>query len=234
MDEKEEKVEMENKTARICLSVSDRAIKLSHCGSGVGRGVVSQSRGWLVTGRDYCQQGGKSEREKHRKGVVDGDAKRGDVSGYQRIVAYDRSLFPSNPSLSNGIPWHSLTISSLSLSFPLTLTASVILPGRTPLLLLHSHLFPRPGASYISLPPSCPLFSVALSPNLHSIPLFSSLHSTPKYCNFSLVATTALQLRNDKFLARLLPCLVSPFLSSVPPHRSVLVLPATTSCFQRG
>lgn len=130
MEEKEEKVEMENKTARICLSVSDRAIKLSHCGSGVGRGVVSQSRGWLVTGRDYCQQGGKSEREKHRKGVVDGDAKRGDVSGYQRIVAYDRSLFPSNPSLSNGIPWYSLTISSLSLSFPLTLTASVILPPR--------------------------------------------------------------------------------------------------------
>lgn len=44
-------------------------------------------------------------------------------------------------------------------------------------------------------------------------PLLSSRapppHSTPKYCNFSLVATTALQLRNDKFLARL-PCLSLP------------------------
>lgn len=100
-----------------------------------------------------------------------------------------------------------------------------------PLLLFHSHLFS--GTSYISLPPSCPLFPVALFPNLHSIPLLSSLHSTPKYCNFSLVATTALQLRNDKFLARL-PCLVPPFLSSASPYRTVLVPPATTSCFQRG
>lgn len=30
---------------RICLIVSDRAIKLSQCGSDVGRGVVSQSCG---------------------------------------------------------------------------------------------------------------------------------------------------------------------------------------------
>lgn len=30
---------------RICFTVSDRAIKLSQCGSDVGSGVVSQSRG---------------------------------------------------------------------------------------------------------------------------------------------------------------------------------------------
>lgn len=136
------------------------------------------------------------------------------MSGYQRIVAYDRSLFPSNLSLSNSIPWYSLTFPSLSLSCALSLSlalpASVALPRRTPLL-FHSYLFPHLGTSYISLPPSCPLFPVALSPNLHSIPLLPSLHSTPKYCNFSLVATTALQLRNDKFLARL-PRPAIPFL----------------------
>lgn len=159
------------------------------------------------------------------------------MSGYQRIVAYDRSLFLSNPSLSNIIPRYSLTILSLSLSlffslhltvfcsfsFSLAPAASVALPRRTPFL-LHSHLCPHPGTSYISLPPSCPLFPVALSPNLHTIPLLSSLHSTPKYCNFSLVATTALQLRNDKFLARLSclvvpPCRSLPFLRSSAPHR---------------
>lgn len=96
-------------------------------------------------------------------------------------------------------------------SFSLTLVAPVALFS----LFLFSDLLPHSGTSYISLPPSCPLFPVALSPNLHSIPLLSSLHSTPKYCNFSLVATTALQLRNDKFLARL-SCLV-PFLRSSAP-----------------
>lgn len=44
-EEEEQKIETENRIARIYLTVSDRAIKLSHCGSDVGRGLVSQSRG---------------------------------------------------------------------------------------------------------------------------------------------------------------------------------------------
>lgn len=135
-------------------------------------------------------------------------------------------LPPLTLSLSSSIPRYSLTIPSLSLaracSFSLALAASVALP-RPPPPPTPSPIpisFHSPGTSYVSLPPSCPLSPVALSPNLHSIPLLSSLHSTPKYCNFSLVATTALQLRNDKFLARL-PCLVPPrYLSSSAPRSS--------------
>lgn len=94
------------------------------------------------------------------------------------------------------LQWHSMALSNNSASISLSFSN-------------FARLFLHPGTPYISLPPFCPLLlSLFLFSNLHSIPLLSSLHSTPKYCNFSLVATTALQLRNDKFLA-CLPCLAS-------------------------
>lgn len=152
------------------------------------------------------------------------------MSGYQRIVAYDRSLFPSNPSLSDGILQHSPTILSLPLflflfsvhcfryctpPFPQAYPASSPPPPLPPSLSLStSRYFLHKPASFLSSIP-CRSFP----PNLHSIPLLSSHHSIPKYCNFSLVATTALQLRNDKFLARL-PCLSR--CSSPPPLRTAL------------
>lgn len=162
------------------------------------------------------------------------------------------SLRRHSTALSNNSPPCLARPRFLSLSVSLSLSISLSLPlSSFPLphpvsslhLLRHFHLFPRPRyslhkpASFLSSIP------VALSSNLHSIPLLSSLHSTPKYCNFSLVATTVLQLRNDKFLARL-PCLIPPFLSlrrdplscpsrSLAPHRPRFVS-ATTSCFHRG
>jgi len=74
-----------------------------------------------------------------------------------------------------------LTILSLSLSlvlfsFSLALTASVALLRRSPLHLLRSYLFPRPGTSYISLPPSC-LFPLSLFLPI-STPFLSSRAST--------------------------------------------------------
>lgn len=48
-EEEEQKPEAENRVARIYLTVSDRAIKLSHCGSDVGRGLVRASRAARLT-----------------------------------------------------------------------------------------------------------------------------------------------------------------------------------------
>lgn len=99
------------------------------------------------------------------------------------------------------LQWHSMALSNNSASISLSLTSLFPSPSPPP---SFSKYYLHKSAS------SCPPFlSLFLSSNLHSIPLLSSLHSTPKYCNFSLVATTALQLRNDKFLA-CLPCLASP------------------------
>lgn len=118
----------------------------------------------------------------------------------------------------SSLQWHSMALSNNSASIFLSLTSLFPSPSPPP---SFSKYYLHKSAS------SCPPFlSLFLSSNLHSIPLLSSLHSTPKYCNFSLVATTALQLRNDKFLA-CLPCLAS--LHSFPQPSSCCLHPLSAS-----
>ena len=77
------------------------------------------------------------------------------MSGYQRIVAYDRSLFPSNPSLSNSIPWHSNNSILVSLSLSLSLSLVLFL------FLFNVHCFRCTPQTYPIPPPSFPSLSMS-------------------------------------------------------------------------
>lgn len=149
---------------------------------------------------------------------------------------------------------------ALSPAAPLGLSLSLSpasCPSRAsfPVAISLSHVQVLPAHEPASFLSSIPVALFSLQSPLHSSLLLlfflSSFHSTPKYCNFSLVATTALQLRNDKFLARSLPCLplARPAAISSPlsqPHplsfgnaslhprvRTRILVPATL-CFQRA
>lgn len=115
---------------RYTSAVSDRAIKLSHCGSSVGTGLVRRSSR-LTRSRTQLTVSSARKKE-HGKGVVIARrGKKGDVSGYQRIVAYDRSLFPSIFLPTDDIPRHSpTTLLAVAFSLPLSFSISLVLPLR--------------------------------------------------------------------------------------------------------
>lgn len=150
-------------------------------------------------------------------------AGRGDVSGYQRIVAYDRSLFPSNTPLSNGIPWHSLTILLLSPSLLTLCSFPLLLP----------RLFPHPGTPYVV----ClllVLYSCRSSFPPISTPFLSSRAST-RLPNTAISALSPLRHFNYEMINSQPVCPASPFLPSIPRLVACVPFPpASVLCFQRG
>lgn len=158
---------------------------MSQCGSSVGTGLVSRLRDRLTTeaGRDYRHR--RTEEGTRKGGGYRDERQKGrDVSGYQRIVAYDRSLFPSIFLLAS---LHSMVLSSnsvyrLFLSFApslfyLALAASSAIFRRSfsasPSSSLASCCVQMLPPSRKPLPPSCPpLLSLSfLQSPLHSSPL---------------------------------------------------------------
>lgn len=154
----------------IYLAVSNRAIKLSHCGSSVGRGLVGRPRGQAYQERDATTVS-STERAKERN-IERGWSTKTRGKGW--VATRESSLTIAacfRRILSNGIPWNSLTILLLSLS--LSFSPTPLFPSPSPSFSTSKHSL-RKAASFLS---SVPVALPFLQSPLHSSPFEPPLDS---------------------------------------------------------